>query len=117
MGRTRKREAKTKRDKEEREYLLFQSATARNAMEIIVGNPEWSDYIVEADLRNVGNRFITFPVFSLYLLMFACVSRSWGHPGVIFHAQDVNNYEVIYFRPHSFHSGSIPCVKAMYQAI
>jgi hypothetical protein len=27
---------------------------------------------------------------------------------VIFHAQDVNNYEVIYFRPHSFHSGITP---------
>jgi len=68
------------------DFMLVQSGTARIAMEIIIGNPEWSDYIIEADLLNVGN-------------------RSWGHPGVIFHAQDVNNYEVIYFRPHSFHSG------------
>jgi len=37
--------------------MLVQSGTARIAMEIIIGNPEWSDYIIEADLLNVGNRF------------------------------------------------------------
>ncbi len=44
---------------EEEEFMLVQSGTARNAMEIIVGNPEWSDYIIEADLRNVGGRYRT----------------------------------------------------------
>jgi hypothetical protein len=32
---------------------------------------------------------------------------------VIFHAQDVNNYEVIYFRPHSFHSGIPPASRVL----
>ncbi len=66
--------------------VIAQHEAARRSFEIIIGDPSWCDYIVEADLKNVGN-------------------RSWGHPGIIFHAQDVNNYEVIYFRPHSFHSG------------
>jgi hypothetical protein len=47
---------------EEVEFMLVQSGTARNAMEIIVGNPEWSDYIIEADLRNVGGRYLTTPL-------------------------------------------------------
>jgi hypothetical protein len=109
----------SKADREEVEFMIVQSGTARNAMEIIVGNPEWSDYIIEADLMNVGGRYAFFDV-PLHLFIATPASTvtvahhmhlsslisSWGHPGVIFHAQDVNNYEVIYFRPHSFHSGT-----------
>lgn len=90
--------------------MLVQSGTARNAMEILIGDREWCDYTIEADLRNVGGRW-AFPflvnvfIYGLIYLEIA-PARAWGHPGVIFHAQDVNNYEVIYFRPHSFHSGT-----------
>jgi len=55
---TKKKKKDIKADEEE-EFMLVQSGTARNAMEIIVGNPEWSDYIIEADLRNVGGRYRT----------------------------------------------------------
>jgi hypothetical protein len=111
----------SKSEKEETEFMIVQSGTARNAMEIIVGNPEWSDYIIEADLRNIGNRYLIIIYYAYkisrisQILLYPtsprnvysiCGCRSWGHPGVIFHAQDVNNYEVIYFRPHSFHSGT-----------
>lgn len=104
---------------EEEEFMLVQSGTARNAMEIIVGNPEWSDYIIEADLRNVGGRYRTHahpslrPSLCLTMGGGGGLVRSWGHPGVIFHAQDVNNYEVIYFRPHSFHSGITPASRLL----
>jgi len=64
----------------------IQSATLGNPMESITGSA-LSSYIVETDIYT--------PSGSVY-----------SHPGIIFHALDTSNYNVVYLRPHSSNTTS-----------
>lgn len=50
-------------------------------LDIITGDPGWKDYSISVDMMNTSG-------------------WAWGFPGVIFHARDISNYEVLFFRPH-----------------
>ncbi len=56
------------------ENILIQSQQVPSyPLEAIIGDPQWSDYIISADILSEPN--LT------------------GHPGIIFHAQDTRNYD------------------------